>query len=166
MEWPEAFYELKRGEGCPMCEHSRGDDAADYIYWRDDLFMLGVPFQPFALPLLTYLMPRLIGQWIARLGRIWTEGQITQLTRRPGSGIVFLTLRDPVADVSLQVTSSSVVMEGAGIPISEGQRVIVLARPEFYVPRGTLTLSAEQIQPVGLGELLARMSGVDGMPPS
>jgi len=100
---------------------------------------------------------RLIGQWIARLGRIWTEGQITQLTRRPGSGTVFLTLRDPVADVSLQVTSSSAVIEGAGVPISEGQRVVVLARPEFYVPRGTLTLSAEQIQPVGLGELLARI---------
>jgi len=48
-------------------------------------------------------------------------------------------------------------MEGAGVPISEGQRVVVLARPEFYVPRGTLTLSAEQIQPVGLGELLARI---------
>lgn len=100
---------------------------------------------------------RLIGQWIARLGRIWTEGQITQLTRRPGSGTVFLTLRDPVADVSLQVTSNSAVIEGAGVPISEGQRVVVLARPEFYVPRGTLTLSAEQIQPVGLGELLARI---------
>ena len=100
---------------------------------------------------------RLIGQWIARLGRIWTEGQITQLTRRPGGGTVFLTLRDPVADVSLQVTSSLAVIEGAGVPISEGQRVVVLARPEFYVPRGTLTLSAEQIQPVGLGELLARI---------
>jgi exodeoxyribonuclease VII large subunit len=49
------------------------------------------------------------------------------------------------------------VIEGAGVPISEGQRVVVLARPEFYVPRGTLTLSAEQIQPVGLGELLARI---------
>lgn len=100
---------------------------------------------------------RLIGQWISRLGRIWVEGQITQLTRRPGSSVVFLTLRDPNADVSLQVTSRSAVLEAAGGPIAEGQRVVVFARPEFYVPRGTLTLNAEQIRPVGLGELLARI---------
>jgi exodeoxyribonuclease VII large subunit len=42
--------------------------------------------------------------WIARLGWIWVEGQITQLTRRPGTQTVFLTLRDPVAEVSVQVT--------------------------------------------------------------
>ena len=38
---------------------------------------------------------RLIGGWIDRLGAIWVEGQITQLSRRPGAGVVFLTLRDP-----------------------------------------------------------------------
>jgi exodeoxyribonuclease VII large subunit len=100
---------------------------------------------------------RMIGQWIGRLGRIWVEGQIAQLTRRPGGGVVFITLRDPVADVSLQVTCGPGVLDGAGIAVSEGQRVVLLARPEFYVPRGTLALNAEQIRPVGLGELLARI---------
>ena len=47
-----------RRPDCPMCERSRAADARDYIYWRDDLLMLGVPFQPWALPLVTYLMPR------------------------------------------------------------------------------------------------------------
>ena len=46
------------GHDCPICERSRAADARDYIYWRDDLLMLGVPFQPWALPLVTYLMPR------------------------------------------------------------------------------------------------------------
>ncbi len=100
---------------------------------------------------------RLIGQWIGRLGRIWVEGQIAQLTRRPGGGVVFITLRDPVADVSLQVTCGPGVIDAAGVAISEGQRIVLFARPEFYVPRGTLALNAEQIRPVGLGELLARI---------
>jgi diadenosine tetraphosphate (Ap4A) HIT family hydrolase len=26
MEWPHEFYELKRGEGCAMCEHGRPDE--------------------------------------------------------------------------------------------------------------------------------------------
>jgi diadenosine tetraphosphate (Ap4A) HIT family hydrolase len=28
VEWPEAFYELRRGEGCPMCEQGRPDETA------------------------------------------------------------------------------------------------------------------------------------------
>jgi diadenosine tetraphosphate (Ap4A) HIT family hydrolase len=27
MDWPESFYELKRGEGCPMCEQGRPEDT-------------------------------------------------------------------------------------------------------------------------------------------
>ena len=47
---------------------------------------------------------RLIGGWIDRLGAVWVEGQITQLSRRPGAGVVFLTLRDPSHDLSIGVT--------------------------------------------------------------
>ena len=32
---------------------------------------------------------RLIGDWVARLGRVWVEGQVAQLTSRPGSGTAF-----------------------------------------------------------------------------
>ena len=44
-----------------------------------------------------------IGDWVARLGRIWIEGQLTEISKRPGTNTAFLTLRDPIADVSLQV---------------------------------------------------------------
>ena len=27
MEWPESFYELRRGEGCPMCEQGRPEET-------------------------------------------------------------------------------------------------------------------------------------------
>ena len=57
------------------------------------------PEQP--IPVRT--VARLIGELDrAGSGRVWVEGQVTQLTRRPGAATVFLTLRDPVADVSLQ----------------------------------------------------------------
>ena len=55
-------------------------------------------------PLPVRTIARAIGDWIGRLGRVWVEGQVTQLTRRPGAGLAFLTLRDPVADVSLAVS--------------------------------------------------------------
>jgi exodeoxyribonuclease VII large subunit len=95
--------------------------------------------------------------WISRLGFVWVEGQITQLTRRPGTQTVFLTLRDIAADVSIQVTCLRRVFDTVDPPVTDGARVIVHARPTYYMNRGSLSLAADDIRPVGLGELLARL---------
>lgn len=100
---------------------------------------------------------RLIGGWIDRLGAIWVEGQITQLSRRPGAGVVFLTLRDPAHDVSVSVTCFRQVFDRIADVVTEGARVVVLAKPEWYAPRGQLSLRATEIRPVGIGELLVRL---------
>ncbi|MHC0432370.1 exodeoxyribonuclease VII large subunit [Streptomyces sp. O3] len=100
---------------------------------------------------------RLIGGWIDRLGAVWVEGQITQLSRRPGAGVVFLTLRDPSHDISVSVTCYRKVFDAVADVVSEGARVVVHAKPEWYAPRGQLSLRATEIKPVGVGELLARL---------
>ncbi|UED84383.1 exodeoxyribonuclease VII large subunit [Streptomyces profundus] len=100
---------------------------------------------------------RLIGGWIDRLGAVWVEGQITQLSRRPGFGVVFLTLRDPARDVSLRVTCFRGVFDRVADVIGEGARVVVLGKPEWYAPRGELSLRASEIRAVGVGELLLRL---------
>ncbi|RKN47286.1 exodeoxyribonuclease VII large subunit [Streptomyces hoynatensis] len=100
---------------------------------------------------------RLIGGWIDRLGSVWVEGQITQLSRRPGFGVVFLTLRDPSQDVSLKVTCYRAVFDKVADVIHEGARVVVLGKPEWYAPRGELSLRAAEIRAVGVGELLLRL---------
>ena len=106
---------------------------------------------------------RLISEWVGRLGRVWVEGQVTQVNRRAGSGTVFLTLRDPVAEVSLSVTCSNRVYDAVTPPLVDGARVVVYARPDFYVSRGTLSLSAEEIRPLGVGALLARLEQLKGV---
>ncbi len=45
-----------------------------------------------------------VAGWIDRLGTVWVEGQIAQLTMRPSSNTAFITLRDPAADMSLSLT--------------------------------------------------------------
>lgn len=80
---------------------------------------------------------RLIGGWIDRLGAIWVEGQITQLSRRPGAGVVFLTLRDPSHDISVSVTCFRQVFDRIADVVTEGARVVVLAKPEWYAPGGS-----------------------------
>ena len=54
---------------------------------------------------------RMVGEWVGRLGRVWVEGQIAELTRRGGTA--FLTLRDPVAAVSVRVICPRAVLPDA-----------------------------------------------------
>lgn len=98
-----------------------------------------------------------IGEWIGRLGWVWVDGQVAQISRRPGASTVFLTLRDPAADLSLTVTTNRDVLDAGARDLAEGARIVVHARPAFYPARGTLSLRADEVRQVGLGELLARI---------
>jgi len=98
-----------------------------------------------------------IGAWVNKLGWVWVDGQVAQISRRPGTGVVFLTLRDPSADLSLTVTAHRDVLDAGAPDLAEGARVTLHAKPEFYPARGSLSLRADEIRQVGLGELLARL---------
>jgi exodeoxyribonuclease VII large subunit len=98
-----------------------------------------------------------IAEWIHRLGQIWVEGQITQLSRRPGTRTAFITLRDPAADMSLTVTCPPEVIDRSPVPLVDGTRVVMCGRPSFYTGRGTVSLRVTEIRAIGIGELLARI---------
>jgi exodeoxyribonuclease VII large subunit len=101
-----------------------------------------------------------IGAWVAKLGWVWVDGQVAQITRRPGTQVVFLTLRDPAADISLSLTAHRDVLD-SGVPnLTEGARIVAHAKPDFFAARGTLSLRADEVRQVGLGELLARLERV------
>ena len=98
-----------------------------------------------------------IGQWIDRLGAVWVEGQVTQISRRGGMNTVFLTLRDKLADISVNVTCPRGVVDALPTPLVEGAQVVCHAKPSWYANRGTLSLAVREIRLVGEGELLARL---------
>lgn len=95
--------------------------------------------------------------WIDRLGSVWVEGQLTQINLRPGVRTVFMVLRDPAADMSLTVTCAPELVAGAPVKLTEGTRVVVCGKPNFYTARGTFSLRLSEIRAVGIGELLARI---------
>lgn len=99
---------------------------------------------------------QLVGGWIGRLGRIWVEGQIAEAKKRGNT--VFITLRDPVAAVSVQVISTRQTFEVTNPP--EGARVVIFAKPDFNANRGSFSLTALEIRAVGIGELLARLENL------
>jgi exodeoxyribonuclease VII large subunit len=98
-----------------------------------------------------------ISGWIDRLGAVWVEGQMAQVSRRPGVGTVFMTLRDSAADISVPVTCPRTLFDSLNPPLVEGASVVIHAKPDYYPTRGSLSLVAREIRMVGLGELLARL---------
>lgn len=103
---------------------------------------------------------RKIAEWVDRLGAVWVEGQLAQVTARPGTGTAFLVLRDPAADVSLQLTAPVSLVREGGAAVVEGSRVVVHGKPSFFLGRGTLSLRVDEIRAVGIGELLARIERI------
>ncbi len=98
-----------------------------------------------------------VGEYVSRMSPIWVEGQIVQLNRRPGAGLSFMTLRDVDVDMSFSVPVRENVLRSLPVEPVPGARVVVHAKPTFWTKRGSLQLEADDIRPVGLGELLARL---------
>jgi len=100
---------------------------------------------------------RKIAAWIDRLGAVWVEGQITQVSAKVGTGTAFLTLRDPAADVSVTLTCPLALVRDRQPPLVDGCRVVVHGKPSLHLSRSTLSLRVDEIRAVGIGELLARI---------
>ncbi|OBG36781.1 exodeoxyribonuclease VII large subunit [Mycobacterium sp. E3198] len=98
-----------------------------------------------------------VAGWIDRLGAVWVEGQLAQISMRPNAKTVFMVLRDPAADMSLTVTCSRDLVANAPVRLDEGTQVVVCGKPSFYTGRGTFSLRLSEIRAVGVGELLARI---------
>ncbi|MDR1293797.1 MAG: exodeoxyribonuclease VII large subunit [Bifidobacteriaceae bacterium] len=98
-----------------------------------------------------------IKTYIDRLGAVWIEGQIVELTRRPGAKVAYATLRDPDENFSISLTVFTSILDAMDGPLASGTRVVVNAKPSFWPVRGSLSLQAREIRRVGIGDLLARI---------
>ena len=93
--------------------------------------------------------------WIDRLGPVWVEAQLIEVSRRAGRTI-FLTLRDRLAPVSASVTISATTFDSAG-PLAEGATVVARLKPSYFEQSGRFSYYCDAITPVGEGRLLAQL---------
>jgi exodeoxyribonuclease VII large subunit len=98
-----------------------------------------------------------VGQWLRRLPSVWVEGEVTELRRQPGWQSVFFTLKDLEDGSCLPVTMPRGGFDGLRLELADGARVHVFGRPELYEARGQFKLRALSIEPIGLGDVLARL---------
>ena len=101
---------------------------------------------------------RMIGDYIARLGTIWVEGQLSEVN--PGRGLTYLSMRDIEADAALKLYASPGVLEAVTPKIEQGSRVIAQVKADWWARRGTMQFKVLQIRAVGLGELMARLEAL------
>jgi exodeoxyribonuclease VII large subunit len=93
--------------------------------------------------------------YIDRLGTVWVEGEITQWS--VSGGTVYGKLKDLEQDATISFSVWSSVRARVPNDLKQGDRVIVLLKPNFWVKGGTLTMQVYEIRHVGLGDLLERL---------
>jgi exodeoxyribonuclease VII large subunit len=103
------------------------------------------------------LLSAKIADYISKMAPVWVEGQVVQLNRRAAGAMAYLVLRDTDVDMSLPVSVRTQVLDSGATALREGAHVVVRARPTYWTKRGSFQLQAEELRPVGVGELLARI---------
>jgi exodeoxyribonuclease VII large subunit len=98
-----------------------------------------------------------IASWLTRLPTVWVEGEVTELRRQAGWQSVFFTLKDLEDGSCLPVSMPRTTFDGLRLELTDGDRVHVFGRPELFEARGTFRLRALSLEPIGLGDALARI---------
>lgn len=91
--------------------------------------------------------------WIDRLGLLWVEGELSQISIRATN--MFGQLRDLQQENSIDIHAWDL----SKIPndLKQGDRVVALLKPAFWPKGGKLTMQVYEIRKVGLGELIERI---------
>ncbi len=93
--------------------------------------------------------------WIERLGTAWVEGEITQWGGSGGN--VFGKLKDLESDVTISFNVWSSVRSKLPDDLKQGDRVVALVKPSYWLKGGTLSMQVFEMRHVGLGDLLERL---------
>ena len=101
------------------------------------------------------LLSAKIKGWIDRLGAVWVEGEIAQWGLSGGN--VYGKLTDLAADVTVGFTVWSSVKAKLPNDLKQGDRVVTLVKPNYWVKGGSLTMQVLEMRHVGLGDLLERL---------
>ena len=93
--------------------------------------------------------------WIDRLGSAWVEGEIAQWGVSGGN--VYGKLKDVDEDATVSFTIWSSIRAKIPDDLKQGDRVIALVRPNYWVKGGTLSMQVSEMRHVGLGDLLEKL---------
>lgn len=101
-------------------------------------------------------LSELMGGYVDRLGSVWVEAEITQWGQAAGN--IYGKLSDIEADAQVSITVWRRAQENIPEGLGQGDRVIALLKPSWYVKGGTLSMNVLQMRHTGLGEILEKLA--------
>ena len=101
------------------------------------------------------MMSQKLRDWIEKLGTVWIEGEITQWSISGGN--VYGKLKDLTEDATVSFNVWSSVRSKIAEDLKQGDRVVALVKPNYWVKGGTLSMQVFDMRHVGLGDLLERL---------
>ncbi|MCY7413040.1 MAG: exodeoxyribonuclease VII large subunit [Salinibacterium sp.] len=93
--------------------------------------------------------------WVERLGTAWVEGEITQWGVSAGN--VYGKLKDLKGDATVSFTIWSSARATLPENLKQGDTVVALLKPNYWLKGGTITMQVFEMRHVGLGDLLERL---------
>ncbi len=100
-------------------------------------------------------LARTMRDYIARLGSVWVEGEITEWNVR--SVGIFATVKDLSGDGILRTVVWSNVRSRIPADVKAGDHVVLCVKPDYRVNRGELSYVVSAMKHVGLGDILERL---------
>ncbi|WP_136707850.1 exodeoxyribonuclease VII large subunit [Agromyces sp. H66] len=94
-------------------------------------------------------------EYLDRLGTVWVEGELTQWGVSGGN--VYGKLKDLEADATISITMWSSVRARLSEQFTQGDHVVALVKPNWWVKGGSLSMQVYDLKHVGLGDLLERL---------
>ncbi len=91
------------------------------------------------------------------VGRLWVEGEISNMSR-PASGHIYFSLKDDAAQVGAAWFRQR--QRGPALGFKDGDRVLAYGRVSLYEARGNYQLIVEQMEPAGEGVLKRRFEAL------
>jgi exodeoxyribonuclease VII large subunit len=91
------------------------------------------------------------------IGRVWVEGEISNLSR-PGSGHIYFSLKDESAQLRCAWFRGR--QRGPAINLKDGDQMLAFGQVSLYEARGDFQLIVEQLEPAGEGELRRRFEAL------
>ena len=91
--------------------------------------------------------------YIGRLGSVWVEGEVTQWSDSRGN--VFGRLKDAKSEATVSFNIWGSTVQRLEEEFKQGDRVITLIKPDYWIKGGSLSMVASEMRHVGLGDLLA-----------
>ena len=93
--------------------------------------------------------------YIGQLPPVWIEGQLAEWN--PRAKAHYGKLKDLVEDASINITVWNTVVEGLTESFKQGDKVRILAKPDYWVGGGSLSFQVRDMRHEGLGDILEKI---------